>query len=123
LIDPTGQGATNPIMPAPAKEWPAASPRALPTAGHTSTDARTAHHSTGPSGVRLDLLRLPHRLPNGAGLKALRPLRDRAPREPWRRRLRRHVCLDAKKPQPPLTDTLAFRHSWIERRVSGRATA
>jgi len=48
-------------------------------------------------GARRDLLRRPHRQPNGAGPKALRPLRGRAPREPWPRRLHRHVCPDPKK--------------------------
>jgi hypothetical protein len=54
----------------------------LPTAGHTGTDELNAPTLHTPRGVTSSLLRLPHRLPNGAGLKALRPLRGRAPREP-----------------------------------------
>jgi len=43
--------------------------------------------TTEHSGDLREPLRRPHRAPTGAGIKALRPLRGRAAREPWPRRL------------------------------------
>src|SRR4051794_32938486 len=53
-----------------------------------------------------DLSAGPHRAPTGAGVKALRPLRGRATREPRPRRLRRHAHELAKTPRTRSRTTL-----------------
>jgi hypothetical protein len=85
LIDPTARSTANPIMPAPkidtAKERPGSLTRACRPSG-TPALTHAQLHPSKPPGASQDLLRRPHRVPNDAGIKALRPLRGRAPREP-----------------------------------------
>jgi hypothetical protein len=95
----TGEGMTGSLNPG------------LPTAGHTGTDERTAPSPANPGETDSDLLRRPHRPPNGAGLKALRPLtRSRSARAPTPTptSARLHGRDEA---QTPVTDTLDFQCS------------
>ena len=72
LTDSVDRSTAHPIMPARAKGPPAASHRACPPRGLTGADERHAPTPEHP-GDNHDLPRHPHRLPDDADLKALRP--------------------------------------------------
>lgn len=86
LIDLADRGTAHPIMPAhDADEGMTGSPAAdLPTRRDTTLMSELSHQPsrTDQESDHPLLLRRPHHAPNGAGVKALRPLRGRATPEP-----------------------------------------